>query len=262
MRDIRMMLIQARFAMFSSLRSSQAVIFGIALPIFLLVMFNEVFVHGNHTTRLGGETIDTTAYYTAGLVAYAIMLQTFSSLAIVVTTQRETGQLKRLRGTPMPAWTFIAAYMLRSITYVAAMVLSLLLVGVLAFSVHLHSAGVLGLVVYVVLGTAVMASLGLAVTRLCASAEAASTIGPFTAVILSFISGVFIPVAALPGWLATIGKVFPLAPLAAGLQRGLVTATTGTGLTATDLGKLTAWGVFGLVVAATTFRWEPQSSGA
>lgn len=262
MRDVRITLTQARYAIAAGVRSSNALVFGIALPIFLLVLFNEVFVHNsNKTTHIGHELIDTTAYYTAGLVAYAIMLQTFSSLAIIITTQRETGQLKRLRGTPMPAWTFIAAYMLRSIAYVTVMVVALLLVGVVAFSVHLHGAGLVGFVIYVALGTAAMAALGLAVTRVCATAESASTVGPFSAVILSFISGVFIPIAALPGWLATIGKVFPLAHLASGLQGGLVIGSTGTGLTAAHIGILAAWGAFGLVVAATTFRWEPQARG-
>ena len=37
--------------------------------------------------------------------------------------------------------------------------------------------------------------------------------------------------------------------------------STGTGLTAADIGILVAWGAFGLVVAATTFRWEPQARG-
>jgi ABC-2 type transport system permease protein len=262
MRDLRITLTQARVAIAAGTRNSNALIFGIALPIFLLVLFNEVFVHGNNrTTHLGHQLIDTTAYYTAGLVAYAIMLQTFSTLAIIITTQRETGQLKRLRGTPMPSWTFIAAYMLRSIAYVVVMVVALFLVGVLAFGVHLHTAELVGLIVYVALGTSAMAALGLAITRVCATAESASTVGPFTAVILSFISGVFIPIAALPVWLATIGKVFPLAHLASGLQRGLVIGNTGTGLTAADVGILAAWGAFGLVVAATTFRWEPVARG-
>lgn len=262
MHDVRIALTQGRYAIAAGIRSSNALIFGIALPIFLLVLFDEVFVHGNNrTTHVGGLAIDTTAYYTAGLVAYAIMLQTFSSLAIIVTTQRETGQLKRLRGTPMPAWTFIVAYMLRSIAYVVVMVIALFGVGVLAFGVHLHGAGVLGLVVYVALGTASMAALGLAVTRVCATAESASTVGPFTAVILSFISGVFIPIAALPAWIGTVGKIFPLAHLASGLQRGLVIGATGTGLTVANVGILAAWGAFGLVVAATTFRWEPQVRG-
>ena len=263
MSDWRILTTQARFAILAGVRSSNALIFGIVLPIFLLVLFNEVFVRGsNHDTRIGGQLIDTKAYYTAGLTAYAIMLQTFSSLAIVVTTQRESGQLKRLRGTPMPAWTFIGAYMIRAVVYVAAMVITLFVIGVVVFGVHLHAAGVLGLIVYVVVGTAAMAALGLAVTRVCKTAESASTIGPFSSVILSFISGVFIPISALPGWLSTIGKIFPLAHLASGIQRGLVHGATGTGITATDLGILLGWAAVGLALGVRGFRWEPQAATA
>jgi len=263
MSDLRILAIQARYAILTGVRSSNALIFGIVLPIFLLVLFNEVFVRGgNQTTHVAGRKIDTTAYYTAGLVAYAIMLQTFSALAITVTTQRESGQLKRLRGTPMPAWTFIAGYIVRSVVYVVAMVIALFLIGVLAFGVHVHAAGIVGLAVFVAFGTAAMASLGLAVTIVCTTAEAASTVGPFAAVILSFISGVFIPIAVLPNWLATIGNVFPLSHLASGIQRGLVTGETGTGITAANLGILAAWAAFGLVVAARWFRWEPQAAAA
>ena len=78
MRDVRILLTQARYAIAAGVRSSNALVFGIALPIFLLVLFNEVFAHGSDkTTHVGHDLINTTAYYTAGLVAYAIMLQTF-----------------------------------------------------------------------------------------------------------------------------------------------------------------------------------------
>lgn len=260
MSDLRILGVQARYAIITGVRSSNALIFGIVLPIFLLVLFNEVFARGNKTTHVDGRLIDTTSYYTAGLVAYAIMLQTFSALAITVTTQRESGQLKRLRGTPMPAWTFIAGYIVRSIVYVVAMVVALFLIGVLAFNVHVHASGIVGLAVFVAFGTAAMASLGLAVTIVCKTAEAASTLGPFAAVILSFISGVFIPIAALPNWLGKIGDVFPLSHLASGMQRGLVIGATGTGITAANLGIIAAWAAFGLVVAARWFRWEPQAA--
>jgi ABC-2 type transport system permease protein len=260
MSDFKIVMTQARFAILGGLRNSQALIFGIVLPIFLLVLFNEVFVNShNRTTHLNGLVIDTKAYYTAGLAAYAIMLQTFSALAIVVVTQRESGQLKRLRGTPMPSWTFIAAYVLRSVVFVIAMVVALFAIGVLAYGVHLHAAGVVGLAVFVFVGTAAMATLGLALTIVCPTADTASTVGPFSAVILSFISGVFIPVAVLPKWLQTIGQIFPLSHLAAGIQLGLVHGATGTGITGKNLGILLAWAAFGLVVAARGFRWEPQA---
>jgi ABC-2 type transport system permease protein len=259
--DLRILAVQTRFALVAAMRSSRVLVFGIIFPIFLLVLFEEVFVRGgNHNTRVGGHVISTKAYYMAGLAAYAIMLQTFTSLAITVTTQRETGQLKRLRGTPMPAWSFIGAYVLRAVLFTVAMVLAVVLIGTLAFGVHLHPAGVLGLAVYVALGTIALSALGLAVTIICKSPETASTVGPFTAVILSFISGVFIPLSALPNWLADVSKAFPLEHLAAGMQRGLVEGATGAGLNGGDIAILAGWAVVGFVIAARGFRWEPQAS--
>jgi ABC-2 type transport system permease protein len=242
MRDLRIMLTQARYATLGMLRTPRAMVFGMVLPVVLLVLFGEIFAKGSNTfTRVDGMKIKTVAYYTAGITAYAIMMQTFASLAITVVSQRETGQLKRLRGTPMRSWTFIAAYVLRSIVSVTVALVVLYAVGVLAFGVHLHAAGIVGLIVY---------------------AASASAVGPFAAVILSFISGVFIPLKSLPSWLQTVGKIFPLEHLAAGLQRGLVVGATGTGLKASDVGVLVAWAVAGLVIAAVGFRWEPQAAAA
>lgn len=261
MGDLRILAVQTRFALVATSRNPRVLVFNIALPIFLLVLFESVFTHGgNRTTHVAGELISTKAYYVAGLAAYAVMLQTFTSLAIAVTTQRETGQLKRLRGTPMPAWSFIGANVLRSVALVVAMVLAVFLIGTLAFGVHLHAAGVLGGVVYVAVATIAFSALGLAATVVCRTTETASAVGPFAAIILSFISGAFIPLSTLPSWLSTVGKVFPLAHLASGMQRGLAVGATGTGLTAADLGILVAWAVAGLLLAVRGFRWEPQAT--
>lgn len=261
MSEVRALAVQTRFALTSSVRNPRVIVFGIVFPVFLLVLFNSIFTSGkNGTTQFAGGTIGTKAYFTAGLAAYAIMLQTFSMLVISVTAQRETGQLKRLRGTPMPAWSFIVALVLRSIVLVAVMVVALFAIGVLAFGVHLHAAGVLGIVVYAALGTAAMATLGIAVTAFTTTADSAASIGPFTAVILSFISGVFIPVSQLPSWLQSVGKVFPLYHLADGLQRAVIGSggAHGTGIVANNVTALVVWAAVGLVVAARRFRWEPQ----
>jgi ABC-2 type transport system permease protein len=81
-------------------------------------------------------------------------------------------------------------------------------------------------------------------------------------VILSFVSGVFIPISTLPDWLSKIGQFFPLAPLADGMQRAITGAGGGAGLTEHNLLLLGVWGAAGLVVAARRFRWVPQGVGA
>ena len=259
MSDAALVLKQARYGLLESARNSRVIVFTIVFPIVLLVLFNSVFASGDdQTTRFAGGTISTDAYFTAGILAYAIVMSSFSTLAVGMTTKRESGQLKRLRGTPMPPWTFIAAEVLRSIVLVVAMAVVLLLIGHFAFGVELPGDTVVGLVVYVALGTATMATLGIAITVFLPNADAASTVAPFSAVILAFVSGVFIPVEQLPGWLEEIGRVFPLYHLAEGLQTTLLSSVGGTGLSAGNVAVLAAWGIAGLSIATRHFRWEPQ----
>jgi len=53
-------------------------------------------------------------------------------------------------------------------------------------------------VLYLLLGTATLCSLGIALSAFTPTPDAASTIAPFSVVILSFVAGVWIPVDQLP----------------------------------------------------------------
>ena len=76
---------------------------------------------------------------------------------------------------------------------------------------------------------------GIALSSFVPNADAASTIAPFSVVMLSFISGVWIPVENLSGALETIGKIFPLYHIALGLQTSLAPGASGSGLSGSDV---------------------------
>jgi ABC-2 type transport system permease protein len=262
MADLRLAATQARYALLTTLRTPRTVVFSLAFPVVLLLLFNSVFTNGSReTVSFAGGTIPASAYFTAGLAAYAIGLSTFTALAVGVTTQRETGELKRLRGTPMPAWTFVAGQIMRSAVLVSAMVVALFAVGAIAFGVDLPLEGLVVVGVYAVLGTLAFCALGIAVTAFTPTVDSASTLGPFALVMLSFVSGVFISVDNLPHALESIGKLFPLYHLADGLQTALVAGHGGTGLAAGNVAALAIWGLAGFAHAVRRFRWEPQSTG-
>ena len=260
MSDLGLVLKQAGYGLKSLSRNPRALVFTVALPIVMLLLFASIFSKGGDAqTSFQGGQIDTDAYFTAGIMAYAISMACFSSLAISLTTERETGQLKRLRGTPVPAWTFIAARICRSIVLVVIMVVALLVIARLAFDVRLSSAGVAEVAVFAVLGTAAMCALGVALTSITTTPDSASTIAPFGTVLLAFISGVFIPTDQLPDSLVQIGKLFPLAHLASGLQAAFDTGPVH--LSGENVAVIAVWGAAGLIVAARTFRWEPHVAG-
>jgi ABC-2 type transport system permease protein len=261
-RDRAIVLRQARMAILVAARTPRTIIFTVAFPLILLVLFNSLFDHGGKetTTLPGNLQLSAEAYFTAGIIAYAVALSTFTTLAVSLTTQRENGQLKRYRGSPMPPWTFIAAQIARASAQALLMTALLLGVGAIAYGVPVPASTFPAFALYVLLGTATMCSLGIALSAFTPNADAASTIAPFSVVILSFISGVWIPVEQLTGTLEAIGKIFPLYHLALGLQTTLAPGAGGSGLELDNVLVLAIWCAVGIRIALKRFRWEPISA--
>jgi ABC-2 type transport system permease protein len=264
MSDRGIVLAQARMAILVALRTPRALVFTVFFPLILLVLFNSLFNHGgSETTTLPSDVkLSAQAYFTAGIVAYSVALSTFTTLAVSLTTQRENGQLKRYRGTPMPPWTFIAGQIVRAEAQALAMAAILLAIGAVAYGVPVPASTFPAFVLYLLLGTATLCSLGIALSAFTPTADAASTVAPFSVVILSFISGVWIPVDQLPSWLESVGQVFPLYHLALGLQTTLAPGAGGSGLEAGNVVALAIWALVGVRIASRRFRWEPQASRA
>ncbi len=256
MSDVSLALAQTRYALRGFLRDPSALGFTALFPVVLLLLFNAIF---RGVTDFNGTSVRAPAYYTASIISYEIMLVSFSSLLVRVTTNRERGLLKRFRGTPMPSWVYLFSEIGRTLVVVAATVAVLVAVGAAFYHVTLSAHLAAGLVTYVVAGVFCFSALALALTRLCRTADAASAIGPLAATILAFLSGVFIPVAVMPAWMLDLGRVFPLEHLARGLQAAFLLPGS-TGITVVDLVGMLAWGVAGLIAAVRLFRWEPLGS--
>ena len=254
MSDAALLASQVGYGLRGFVRNARAMVFTVVMPVVLLLLFNAIF---SGSTTFQGSEVSAANYFTPGIIAYSIMLSGYSGLLISVVTARERGIIKRFRGTPMPAWIYLAALILQSIVTVAVTVAVLVGMGVVFYHLRLDVQSLIGLVVYTLLGTATMCAIGLALTRVATTADSASAIGPFSTVSLAFVSGVFIPVSQLPAWLRDLGRLFPLAHLANGLQSAFIEHHS-TGLSAEDVGVLAIWGVVAAVVAVRTFRWEPQ----
>jgi ABC-2 type transport system permease protein len=256
--DLRLLLIQTRFQLLSLIRNRRAVIMGLVFPVILLVLFNSIFTSESDTVELAGAEVTAKAYFTGGMLTYAMMFSAFTAVALAIVTQRENGQLKRYRGTPVPAWTFIGAVVLRSAVMVGLMTVVMLAIAHFAYDVEVSAEALGEVIFYALLGTVTLCSIGLAATTMVTDVDSASAGLPLAAVLLAFISGIFVPVDQLPNWLEEIGRIFPLFHLAEGMQVSLGVSGD-TGLDAGNVGVLCAWALGGFVVAARSFRWEPQA---
>lgn len=263
MSDRRTVLMLAKMAILVALRTPRAIIFTALFPLILLLLFNSIFIGGAENVTLPDNLkVGAEAYFTAGIVAYTVALSTFTTLTVSLTTQRENGQLKRYRGTPMPPWAFILAQIIRASAQALAMAALLLAIGAIGYGIPIPGSTFPAFVLYVILGTATMCSLGIALSAFTPTVDAASTIAPFSVVILAFFSGVWIPVDQLPQGLETLGKIFPLYHIALGLQTALAPGATGSGLSAENVLILVVWALAGARIASRRFRWEPQAANA
>ncbi|HEY5985278.1 MAG TPA: ABC transporter permease [Streptosporangiaceae bacterium] len=253
---LRLTLHQARYDLLSFLRNRQALFFTLLLPIIFLIIFVGVF--GNETVGTGN--VEAATYYVPGLSALAVIAATFVNLVVSITTQRETGILKRRRATPVPAWVLIAGRTLTA-TAVALVTMGLvLLIGRFAYGVTLPSSTIPGVALTALTGSITFCCLGYAFSTVIGSADSAQPMVQAITLPLYFISGVFILNTRLPAWLQNVAKFFPVEHLADGLHHAFDPAATGSGIVGSDLAVLAAWALVGLIVALLRFTWTPSGA--
>jgi ABC-2 type transport system permease protein len=241
-------------------RNRSGAFFTVLLPVMFLLLFGAI--NRGATVQLGphGPEIGYTTFFTPGMLGMAIMTSTFVSLVISLAIMRDNGQLKRLRGTPLPPWAFFAGQVASRLVLVAVEAMVVLALGRLLFHVSLPPSATAWatFAMVVLLGAAAFTALGVAYTRLVANADAAPALANAAYLPLLFLSGAWFPINGLPHWLGSLANYFPLARLLDGMRQALI---FGHGPSAIwpDLRSLLLWLAVGLLVAVRTFRWERAS---
>jgi ABC-2 type transport system permease protein len=232
-------------------RSKELAFFTFMLPIIFFVLLGSVY--GDRDRINGYRGAD---YLLTGMLGYGVAATAFSGLAIVLVVRRETGVLKRLRATPLPAYVYITAVLLTSLIAFAVEAICLVALGMLLFDAAFPKSPA-SLVVALLLGGAAFAVLGVGVSGLVRRAEGASAVITALYLPLSFISGAFFSQQHFPDWLKKIADVLPLTYFI-----DLVGAVMLKGVAIWDRPKdvaiIAAWGAVGALLAARFFRWVPE----
>ncbi len=238
-------------------RNPASVFFTVAFPVILLLIFATVF--GDQTVAVHGAKIETTTYYVPAIITLSVISATMQSLAMSLVIAREDGRLKRGRGTPMPAWVFIAGRIGNSIVVALLMLVLIAALGRIAYGVPVPWERLPEIVAVLVIGAAAFCCLGIALTAAIPSQDAAAPIVNALLLPLYFLSGVFIPDDQLPAGVIHFADAFPVRHFFEAFFNAYVPASGGgTGLEWGNLAAVAAWGVAGLVIAARYFSWTPR----
>lgn len=238
-------------------RTPLAAFFTIAFPLILLVLFIAIF--GNEEIPELGVT--TAQFFVPGLGVFAAVSATYTNLAINTAIARDNGILKRIRGTPIPPWAYMAGKIVSAI-WLAAIALALMMgVGIAFYGIELIPRTVPAAVVTFVVGVACFSALGLLVAAISPSGDVAPAITNATLLPIAFISDVFLPLEDPPAWMDITGSIFPLKPFVVAFRDAFDPTLEGLQFHWPELAAMLAWGVGAALLAIYFFRWEPKASG-
>jgi hypothetical protein len=242
---------QAQAANRSAWRDPGSMFFALVMPVALYALILST--QGREAGDVRGVPFP--VFYAASMVAWGVGVAVFLNLPEAVMVARDKGVLKRLRGTPLRMWQYLAGRTVTGLFLAVVVTAAVLGLGVAFYDVTLTGAGLaLGLLVLLV-GTVTMAACGFAVASAVPNAQAVGAVGLIILLPLAFFSDVF--VVGGPAWMTTVGSFFPLLHF----QRALAAAwdPASPELAWASLGVMALWLAVAAAAAVRLFRWESRS---
>jgi ABC-2 type transport system permease protein len=235
-------------------RNREAAFFTFFLPVIFFLIFGAIY--GDETIKKEG--LRAAPFLEAGMISYGVAATCFAGLGISLVVRRESGVLKRVRSTPLPATTYLLAVLGSTFFVFLMQALVIVLIGRLLFSVAFPTR-FLSLVVVLLVGGAAFAALGLGITVFVRSSEGASAVINAVYLPMAIIAGTFFTPKSYPTFLQWLADVLPLTYYTS-LTRDVMVRDHHVWSNLGALGVVALWGGIGLVVAIRGFRWQPQES--
>lgn len=257
---LRIGLLRGSLELKQFLRQRESVVFTLLFPVILLFIFGSVF------QDLIAPGVTFSQYFVAGMIASGLVNTGFQQLAITIPMERDSGTLKRLRGTPMSVSSyFIGKALLVTILMILQTAL-LLFFGSVMFDLNLPTEASLwwNFTWLVIIGSACSTVLGIAFSVVPKSGRGASAVVSPIVIILQFFSGVFFVFTSLPIWMQQFAAIFPLKWLTQGMRSVFLPEDFATQEVAGswEIGKtavvLILWLIVGLVISIKTFKWSRE----
>ena len=197
-----------------------------------------------------------TAFVTVEAPIFAtllILLTAVLSLVTIIAIYREGGILKRLRATPLRPPTILLAQVLVKLL-LTVVTLGLMVAAGRRYYPALPAVPLASFTAALVVSGVAVLSLGFVIASLVPTARFAQPFGAAILYPLVGVSGLFVPIDALPPALGWLARVSPIT-YAVSLLRGIWTGAPWTAH-AGDVGALALATVVCVAISSRFFRWE------
>jgi ABC-2 type transport system permease protein len=232
-------------------REPLGVIGTVGIPVVMFVVLGRIFGRPAGVASRSAPDLVTTDLPV--LAAILIALSAVLSLITIIAIYREGGILKRLRATPLRSHTILTAHVIVKLLFTALTLVAMLLAGRRYYPANIN-APFASFALALMFCTFCIISIGFLIASVVPTARFAQPVGTLILYPMLGVSGLFMPVSALPPPAQTIARIVPLTYVVS-LLRGI---WRGEGWAA-HLGDVVALSLIFAVctaVSARVFRWE------
>ena len=199
----RMLYMQTRAQLLSRLRTPAFSVLSLGLPVMFFALFNAIF--GGQRSA-GGVTAG--EYILVSYATYAVANVMVFNFGIGVANERSRKLDLLQRAMPLPPLVATIAQVLFALVFALVALVLLFAYAYVVGGIRLGATTWLDLTWRLLLGSFPMLGLGMAIGYV-ASANSAPAIVNAIYLPMSFLSGIFIPLAILPSFVRSIGQVLP-----------------------------------------------------
>jgi len=195
----------------------------VAAPVLTAVLYLLIFGHvlEDHVQVWGG--VGYTSFLIPGLVMMSVLQNAFANSSSSLIQSKITGNLVFLLVTPLSHWAWFTAYVGASV--VRGVVVGAGVLVVTVWFAPLHLAEPWWVVVFAVLGAAMMGALGLLAGLWAEKFDQIAAFQNFIIMPMTFLSGVFYSVKSLPAFWYGVSHLNPFFYMIDGFRRGFFGAS-------------------------------------
>jgi ABC-2 type transport system permease protein len=233
---LRLYLLEMKYEFLKVVRTPAYAIPTIAFPTIFYIFFGVAF--GRQQAPHGGVTL--AKYLLATYGTFGVMGASLFGFAVTVAMERGYGWLEVKRTSPMPISAYFAAKMAMAVIFSATVVIILCILGYTMGGVRMPLAQTASMFGILMCGALTFSALGLAIGYLSGPTSAAPIVN-LVFMPMSFLSGLWIPIFALPKFIQKIALGLPafhlsqLALASIGATKGGTTALNILGLVITTI---------------------------
>jgi ABC-2 type transport system permease protein len=242
MNILRMSVMTIRVVM----RTKIALFFTFLFPCIFLFIYAGIFAHGNpHIV----------AYMFGQILTLNILGAGFFGLGLQAVMQRERGTLRRYRLAPVSSLTIVASNLVANYLIQIPVVGLLLFCAMFFFHMPFSFSFIPMIWFLLTIGIFAFAGYGLTLASVSNTMQEVQIYNNLAWFGLVFLSGITIPLPALPHWIQTVATFLPATYLVSMFQAVMAQSEPITAHLP-ELVTLTVSGFAGLFIAVKLFRWE------